>query len=214
MKKKHGITESFIENEEEKDEDILSTEEEESESCRIRFLYNNDITNLLFQMIDNKYIPDINFSHGSIQSLTFKVGGAKCTIQENIDNSCPDDTFHRINEMERETYNKLDRNFYDWLINKDHISHFSDKTIEILQTYQLRAIGGYFGEYKGQYFNTIDFNKSYPACLMCIDKFPVYNEFDIFMQYDDHPIEDYTWYIIECHDITNEAALLFGDIYI
>ena len=217
FEKTHGITESFIENEEKKDEDddedILSTEEEESESCRIRFLYNNDITNLLFQMIDNKYIPDINFSHGSIQSLTFKVGGAKCTIQESIDNSCPDDTFHRINEAEKEKYNKIDTTFYDWLINNDHISHFSDKTMEILQTYQLRAIGGYFGEYKGQYFNTIDFNKSYPTCLMCIDKFPVYNEFDVFMQYDDHPLEDYTWYIIECHDITNEAALLFGDVY-
>ena len=58
-------------------------------------------------------------------------------------------------------------------------------------------------------YNTIDINKAYTSNLMDIEYFPVFSVFDIFLKYDEHKIEDYTQYIVECKDKNAETSILF-----
>ena len=58
-------------------------------------------------------------------------------------------------------------------------------------------------------FNTVDYNKAYTSNLMDMDYIPVFNVFDVFLQYDNE-IENYTQYIVQCNDNNDETAILFG----
>ena len=75
-------------------------------------------------------------------------------------------------------------------------------------------LGPLCGSFKGcefnKTYNSIDINKAYTSNLKNIEYFPVFNSFDIFLNYDNHNIEDYTQYIIEClDDNTQETSILF-----
>jgi hypothetical protein len=53
-------------------------------SCKtekIRFITNNSLTNLLFDMISQNHIPGINYSSGKILSLTFSIGKILATLE-------------------------------------------------------------------------------------------------------------------------------------
>ena len=62
-------------------------------------------------------------------------------------------------------------------------------------------------------YNTVDFNKAYTSNAKDMQYFPVFNNFDIFLNYDNHEIEDYTQYIIQCYTINEETSILFRKTY-
>ena len=46
-----------------------------------------------------------------------------------------------------------------------------------------------------------------------ISNFPVFTNFDIFLNYDNHEIEDYTQDIVQCYTINEETSILFRKTY-
>ena len=146
-------------------------------------------------MLDNKYMPNINVINGAIRSVQFNVDNIICTIQEQIDNTCPEDIFHIVTETERNLYEEADRKIYEWLVNPSHLSQMNSKTLEIEKEYPIRAINGYLtDDFNPDNFNAIDYNKSYTSCVMGMQYFPKFNVFDVFVKYDGHEIEDYRIY--------------------
>jgi len=59
----------------------------------------------------------------------------------------------------------------------------------------------------------LDLNKAYTSNLMDMKKFPVFNSFDKYQEYDDHKIEDYTMYYVKANRQDDESAILFGSLY-
>jgi len=47
----------------------------------VRFITNNDLTDILFEMVNQKYIPSVNFACSRIISLGFKVGHVNAYIE-------------------------------------------------------------------------------------------------------------------------------------
>jgi len=131
-------------------------------------------------MISNKYEPNFNVINGGVTELQFKIDGITCSVQEHLDLTCPDDVMHEVTENERQLYESVDREFYNWLINSDHLSQLNDHTMNILDSYGHKAINGYFNEYYTHSFNTVDYNKAYTSGLQDIDYFPKFNLFDLF----------------------------------
>ena len=69
---------------------------------KIKFYCNWNITNVLFEMISNKYEPNINIINGGVTELQFKIDGITCSVQEHLDLTCPDDIMHEVTENERQ----------------------------------------------------------------------------------------------------------------
>ena len=59
----------------------------------------------------------------------------------------------------------------------------------------------------------LDLNKAYTSNLMDMKKFPVFNSFDKYMEYDNHDIEDYTMYYVQATRQDDGSAILFGSLY-
>ena len=95
-------------------------------------------------------------------------------------------------------------------MNKNNISQRNEYARKFENKYQISPLSGYF-DYCSDYdtYNTIDINKAYTSNLIDIKQFPVFSVFDIFLEYDGHNIEDYTHYIVQCHDNNNKTSIFF-----
>ena len=175
-------------------------------------IYSCAQSTLNFQMTEANYTPNVNFSCGHVVSIQFKLENVIATIHEDRDITAPDDSLMTIDEKDLEIYEKADQEFYQWLVNQEHVSQSNEQTIKIESAYPQTAICGYFDKYDSQSYNAIDINKKYPACLMEIEHFPVFSIFDIYVDNDDHPIEDCTYYLIKstCALCKSVYSLCFG----
>jgi len=96
------------------------------------------------------------------------------------------------------TYIEKQNNFCNKLLNKNYISKYSPQVQSLLKDC---GIGGLMGNFEDIYEKTdvieIDYNKSYTSLLRGIEKIPVINSFDNFINYDGHEIKDYSLYYVE-----------------
>ena len=174
------------------------------------------MTEMLFQMIDNKYTPYVNFESGILSRLCFKIKSEEedekailYSIQQG-DSSLIYDEIMTVEQNEISNYDKADRKIYEWLLNKNNISQRNEYIRQVENTYQMAPLSGYFGYCNvDETYNTVDNNKSYTSNLIDIQRFPVFSVFDIFLKYDDHKIEDYTQYVIHCHETNSQTSILF-----
>ena len=171
-------------------------------------------------MIDNKYIPYAKFESGILSRLCFKIKyedeDEKPVLHsiQHGDSSMVENELMTVDENDITNYDKADRKIYEWLLNKSHISQRNDYIREIENKYQISPLGGYFeGCDLNMTYNAVDINKSYTSNVIDISKLTSFSVFDIFLKYDDHQIEDYTQYIVHCHDDNEETSILFRKVY-
>ena len=176
----------------------------------IKFMTNTPLEELLFEMIDKQYTPNITVCSGIMKTLYFKLEDRRFSI-ENGDTVMVENELMVINKNEYNNYYEADKEIYEWLLNRDNISQRNSYIINIESKYQISPITGRFGFdlHAGECCNSVDFNKAYTSNLIDIEYFPVFNVFDVFLKYDNHEIEDYTQYIIECSD-NIQTIILFG----
>ena len=197
-------------------DDVVEYVEGNDKKENINFITNTDLADMLFQMIDNKYTPYVNFDSGILSRLCFKIKAEEddekaifYSIQHG-DSSLIYDEIMTIEQSQIKNYDTADRKIYEWLLNKNNISQRNEYIKQIENTYQMAPLSGYFDYCSvDDTYNTVDINKSYTSNLIDIQRFPVFSAFDIFLKYDNHIIEDYTQYIIHCHDTNNETSILF-----
>ena len=88
-------------------------------------------------------------------------------------------------------------------------------TKKTLETEKLLPIGpksGYFGEHTKKSLMGIDSRKAYTSDFMDIEYYPVLNYFDIWQEYDNHKIDDYSQYIVKV-DLNSTNPILFSGTY-
>ena len=56
--------------------------------------------------------------------------------------------------------------------------------------------------------SVIDINKAYTSDLLDIEYSPVFSVLDAFLDYDNHPVEDYTQYIIVSNESNTGAMVI------
>ena len=110
---------------------------------------------------------------------------------EHGDSSMVENEIMPLEQEEIKPYDKADRHIYEWLLNKNNMSQRNDYIRAIEKAYSIAPLGGYFeGCDTSCEYNTVDFNKAYTSNVKDMEFFPVFNNFDIFINYDGHEVED------------------------
>ena len=171
---------------------------------KIVFIFDGEFDDLVIEMVQAKYIPDIICKNSSIKGFKFKLKDVEYMIQHSDMSAF---IVHNIEEDELQLYNKCNNDINKWLINKNFISKFNEETRKALEDYSLRPLTASF-EYTSEELLSIDFNKAYTSCLYGMEYIPTFNVFDKFIDYDGHKIEDYTYYLVEFQDDNIEMNIL------
>lgn len=188
----------------------------DSEATCIRFINDEKLEDLLFDCIDNNYIPEVNYQAGKLLGLSFKVGDKKCSIQKS-DITAPEDNDIKVNMKDLDKYADIDNKFYSQIIKKEYLSEFPENVLKMEEQYYMKASSGYFkgyGEADEWVYNGIDMRKAYSTCLREINEVPIFDYFDQYVNWKDNDtIREYDMYIIECTVTINKHAIMFDNKY-
>ena len=110
----------------------------------IRFVTQTSLTKILFNMVDQKYIPQVNFENRRLSSIKFKIDKIVYTIQIPCNFQ---DTDHTIEIGKIETFEEANETFYNWIVNKNFISKQSDQVKIVEDAYRNTPLSGYFKNY-------------------------------------------------------------------
>lgn len=191
-----GIGLYYIKSIEDMTKIILSLDSKEK--AWLRFVLEKDLDQILFEMLDHKYVPKIKYASGKIIALIFQVGKIIASVQNSF-SECPEDIDVTLeNENVYLNYHNAFHRFYHRIVDKHYLSQYPEHVLKIERLYPLRPCSGYFRKSKDpkQTYNSLDVRKAYTSCMQSIDKIPVFGYFDYYREYDNHEIEDYTMYIV------------------
>ena len=170
----------------------------------IKFIFDGSMDELVIEMIHSKYVPELIYKDNSVKGIYFKLRGLSYTIQYS---NMASDTVHDIPEEHFDLYNKHNAEINNWLITEKFISRFNDKARDMFKEYFVNPLTATF-EHSNQNLVSIDRNKAYTSNLYDMDYIPIFTEFDNFIEYDCHPLEDYTYYLVEFEEENTEVRIL------
>lgn len=180
---------------------------------QLKIITSVDMQIILLKVIDTGYTPKVFFS-SFLYKITMFVDSLNISIETCDNNAMYGQQVIFENLEEYKAYNTAYDQMYKSVIKKEFISDYHSSVIEIEDEYTIRPIFGYLGEkQQTNMFNTLDENKAYTECLQSITRIPIFNYFDVYMPYDNHTIEDLTYYIVDVLEDTIESQILFGQKY-
>ena len=169
-------------------DDCIQHIQDNEKADNITFITNTDLTHILFQMVDDTYMPYTQFDYGILSRLSFKLKNKEVDEKaiiytiEYTDSSMVENEIMPIEPSDITNYDKADRHIYEWLLNKNNISQRNDYSRSIKKTYPIAPLGGYFeGCGMNCEYNTVDFNKAYTYNAKDMQYFPVLNNFDVYI---------------------------------
>ena len=186
----------------------------------IKIVTNHELNDLVIDIYESGYIPKIFFNN-FIYKISFDIQHKKKS--KNIQICCVDsdpvygqlinsgemiiDSKAKYSEYD-EVFNKLYRD----MIKSEHLSEYNDDTIEILDKYKIfPCVGNFEQPNENEFFSIIDMNKAYTNQTIKIKKVPVYNYFDVFMNYNNEPIEKLTEYVVELLNKKDSLKNIFSE---
>ena len=185
------------------------TTKKTKELIKLKLITNSDISELLIEIFNNGYIPKV-FYNQYIYKINFALDDIFITIETN-DISTQDEPMIIIESVEEYTeFKKADNKFYESIIKPDLLSTYHETVLTIETEYKITPTNGYFIETKGA-VNGLDQRKAYTSSLKEISVIPVFSYFDVYRDYKNEPIEDFTYYIVECLEFTEQASLIFSN---
>lgn len=178
------------------------------ESIQLKIITCYDINNLLFKLLESGYIPKVSFST-HLYRISLCIDKLKIQILPADNNPDLGQLVSYSNLEEYQAYNNAYEKFYTSIIRKEYLSDSHTSVIEIEDTYKIKPIMGYFDKFESKTYNTIDENKAYTECLRSIKQIPIFNYFDVYTTYNNEPLEDLTYYIIEVLENSKRASILY-----
>ena len=177
------------------------------EENNVKLLFNDVwLEDLLVEMkFTYKYTPEVCYVNSSIASISFKLEKTKFNIIKNSMTDGITSIYSMSSIDEYKQYYDADYKLYSKLMNKNHLSTFNNDTVKIIDSFPYRPLCCKLCPNELDNLNAVDMNKSYTDNLTHMKCVPVYNMFDIWQQYDNHDIEDYTQYLVTCNDNTTES---------
>jgi hypothetical protein len=194
------------------DELLKLTDEEEYYLIQV----DNDLVKTLHQLKTAKYEPFIKYQSGMLSEIKvrFKYKQLKKTVLYNIvsQNLSKQSLHCEVIVKSSDKYNKMTAMFYfnKSIFKETSKSKYSEIDVEILDECRTIVPIGYFDkEISLTKLTEIDRNKAFTSALCDITRIPVFNEFDIWMPYDNQDIkmmDALTLYIVE----VNEGNIFFN----
>lgn len=174
----------------------------------LQIITNCDINNILFDSIDGGYTPKVYFDT-HLYKISLKLGDLIIQIIPNHNEMDKGQFVEFANLKEYQIYHIEYNKFYDSVIKAEYLSDSHESVLEIDSTYPIKPVMGYFDEYSNRTYTTIDENKAYTECLQSIEQIPKFNYFDVYKPYNNEPLENLSYYIIEVLENTKRSTLLF-----
>lgn len=175
----------------------------------IKIITNADMNSVLIELMKNKYTPKMYFN-----AFLFKISFIIDMIMISIE-TCDDNPIYgrRISFDSLEEYKQFTNAYeaiYRQMIKKEYVSDYHESVQLINNTYPIRPLLGHFeGASLSKLYDTTDENKAYTECVMNIKQIPVFHYFDVYKKYENQPIEDESYYMIEVLENTEKAMILF-----
>ena len=158
----------------------------------------NDLYDLLISLVANGICPTLQYDSSSgndINAMYFQYHSVRVIINDGGAKGFK----LPISETNFEKFEQTHTRFKDLLIRKEFMSRYNDEVYAWEKNFPISPITKSFvSSLRGkERFSSIDISKAYTQCLKEMNYFPVFNEFDIWMDYDGHPLEDYTQYFVK-----------------
>ena len=102
-------------------DDCIQHIQDNENTDNITFITNTDLTHILFQIIDDKYIPYTQFHYSVLSRLSFKLKNEEDDEKAIIytiaytDSSMVENEIMPIEPIDISNYDKADRHIYEWL---------------------------------------------------------------------------------------------------
>ena len=139
----------------------------------------DNLTDLLFQFVAAGYSPGVNFESGRITALKLELNKIFCIIQvQQLIKSAIDGVVVVDSE---EVYNNMNLamcTLNSKLFLKSHLSYYTAKDLEVLDTYRTKPIGGNLTQHPSKNVIEIDVSKAYTSSFCEISENQIFNEFD------------------------------------
>ena len=131
---------------------------------------------------------------------------------ESVDISTQSEPSININSIqEHDKFLNIDKSFKNNFIKNEYLSIHHESVINIEDFYKINAISGHL-------YNTqnavcgLDIRKAYSSFLATINVIPIFSYFDVYKKYNNEPIQNYTYYIIEILNCENpKSTLIFNE---
>ena len=170
------------------------------------------LDDILFQLLESNYIPRVSHNEHFIYKLTLNIENKLINILCADDNPIYGRNVAFNNLEDYKAYDNAYNQTYVDIIKKEHLSEHHETVLDMDEYYKIGPLVGSFetSSSKKQY-NIIDRVKAYTKCIMDIKEIPIFNYFDVYKTYDNHDIEDLTYYIIELNEMNDHINCLFDN---
>ena len=191
--------------------DAIKINSKNEDILQLKIISYFDIKTVLFCLIDGGYIPKVSVSGMSLSKITIKLNKLVISIIPSNNSECDGQLVTYSSLEEYKAYTNAFDKFYKSIVHKDYLSDYHHSVQEIENTYKIIPLSGYLNTYNNQPLDILDENRAYIQCLKSITNVPVFNYFDVYKHYNNEEIEDYTYYIIEVLEISQEASIIFDN---
>ena len=186
---------------------------EKSELKIVTLVHRQDnLTALLYDLLDAGYNPGINFEAGRLTAIKVSLNGILYMIQtQQLIKSAIDGV---VAVDDEETYNMMNQAmmaFNHRIFLNGHKSYYTDFDLDILDEYRTRPLVGNLSAQGKDKMAEIDVTKAYTSALGSITEIPIFNEFDAFVPYDGSKIQPLNLYVVKSKGHALEShGLLYG----
>lgn len=190
---------------------------------RIKIITNLNLDKILINIVNDGYIPKVYY-HNFVYKISFmfehkkkdKFVDIECCDKNPVYGKLMNEGYLQIDNLEDyKAYNKIYQETYEKVIKPEFLSDTNEEVRKIEDEYKINAVQGCFSNIKTSSSNgkseIIDENKAYTKKLMDIKKIPVFNYFDVYRKYDNHEIEELTYYIIDLSKNNDESIKCLFD---
>jgi hypothetical protein len=159
----------------------------------------DNLTDLLYQLLDAGYSPGVNFEAGRITGLKLELNKVFVIIEtQQLIKSAIDGV---VAVEDEETYNNMNQAMTAMnskLFLKSHLSFYTEQDVDILDAYRTKPIcGNLLKSNNSKNLIEIDLSKAYTAAFSEISEVPIFNEFDAFKPYRGEAIQELSLYLVK-----------------
>ena len=191
-------------------DDIVNLCKVENENDAIQcILANDDLNKLYFDARECGYIPKLYCNGNNISGVSFNLNNVCINVsKQNILGEGLDGEVIVQTAEEFEQLLTCKNNFQNKIFKKNHCSYYTDLDKIMLNEYKTIPHYGRTSTDLIEIDNLIeiDIRKAYTGAFIQINKIVTFNEFDIWMPYNNERIEDYTLY----HVSTSNNNMFFN----
>ena len=169
---------------------------------------NDNLNELFFKSMAHGYQPKIISNGANLIGLKFKFNDIQINIYKQSLTSDGFDGEIEVKTVENyKAIQEIKNNINKKVFIKSHASSYTDEDKIILDEYRTIAPCGNFVEFGEPIKNLIeiDITKAYSYSMSCINQIPIFNEFDIWKQYNGHKLEDFELYMV----LVGEQSMFF-----